>query len=281
MRNSRIEIRPIAGALGAEVHGVNIAEELTDDTIGDIRQALLDHGVIFFRDQDLSPERHKAFARRFGAIFVHPNFRKPGTDPEIVQLVREPNDVSVVGEDWHADTTMMAAPPMGAILYGVEVPPHGGDTIFANQYLAYERLSETMKRVIAELKAIHTDRLVAGPQAGRDATRSTKVREDAEWRETVSVHPIVRIHPETRRKMLFVNHSYTVGIEGMSEAEGRGLLDFLLNHGHRPEFTCRFRWEKGSVAFWDNRCTKHVALNDTTGFRRVMRRVQVAGDRPV
>ena len=281
MRNSLIEVRPIAGAIGAELRGVDVSQALGDGTIGTIRQALLDHCVIFFRDQTLEPEQHKAFARRFGTIFIHPNFRKPGTDPEIVQIVREPHDVSIVGEEWHSDTTMMAEPPMGAILYGVEVPPYGGDTIFASQYLAYDSLSETMKRVIADLKGIHSDRRVAGPQAAKNAKRSTKVREDSDWQETVNIHPIVRTHPETRRKMLFVNHSYTVGIEGMSEAEGRGLLDFLLEQGHRPEFTCRFRWEKGSIAFWDNRCTKHIALNDTTGFRRVMRRVQIAGDRPV
>ena len=280
MRNSRIEVHRISGALGAEILGVDIAQELDDASIADIRSALNEHGVIFFRDQDLSPERQKAFARRFGTIFVHPNFRRADSDPEIVQIVREPHDVSVVGEEWHADTTMMEAPPMGAILYGVEVPPYGGDTIFANQALAYDALSDTMKRVIADLRGIHSDRRVAGPRPGHNARRSTKVREDAAWRETISLHPIVRTHPETGRKMLFVNHSYTVGIDGMSEAESRGLLDFLLDHGHRPEFTCRFRWEKGSVAFWDNRSTKHIALNDTGPYRRVVRRVQIEGDQP-
>lgn len=281
MRNSRIEVRPIAGAVGAEIAGVDVSRDLDEATIGEIRRALLDHGVIFFRDQDLDAERHKAFARRFGPIFIHPNFRGSGADPEIVEIRREANDVSVVGEEWHSDTTMMEAPPMGAILYGVEVPPYGGDTVFASQVLAYDTLSDTMKRVIADLKAVHSDRRVAGPRPGHNARRSTKVREDSDWQETVSVHPIVRTHPETGRKMLFVNHSYTVGIEGMSEEEGRGLLGFLLEHGHRPDFTCRFRWERGSIAFWDNRSTKHIALNDTRGFRRVMRRVQIAGDRPV
>ena len=280
MRNSRIEVQPISGALGAEVHGVDVAEELDDATIGDIRRALLDHGVIFFRDQRLDAERQKVFARRFGQIFVHPNFRGSGADPEIVEIRREPNDASIVGEEWHSDTTMMAEPPMGAILYALEVPPYGGDTLFANQYLAYEALSDTMKKVLAGLRGIHSDRRVAGPKPGHNERRSTKVREDAEWRETVNTHPVVCTHPETGRKMLFVNHSYTVGIDGMSEAESRGLLDFLLEQGHRPEFTCRFRWAPGSIAFWDNRCTKHLALNDTRGFRRLMRRVQIAGTRP-
>ncbi len=157
MRNSRIEVHPISGALGAEVHGVDVAGELDDATIGDIRRALLDHGVIFFRDQRLDAERHKAFARRFGGIFVHPNFRGSGADPEIVEIRREPNDASIVGEEWHSDTTMMAEPPMGAILYALEVPPYGGDTLFANQYLAYEALSDTMKKVLAGLRGIHSD----------------------------------------------------------------------------------------------------------------------------
>ena len=280
MRNSRIEVQPISGALGAEVHGVDVAKELDDAAIGDIRRALLDHGVIFFRGKRLDAEGQKAFARRFGQIFAHPNFRGSGADPEVVEIRREPNDASIVGEEWHSDTTMMAEPPMGAILYALEVPPYGGDTLFASQYLAYEALSDTMKKVLAGLRGIHSDRRVAGPKPGHNERRSTKVREDAEWRETVNTHPVVCTHPETGRKMLFVNHSYTVGIDGMSEAEGRGLLDFLLEQGHRPEFTCRFRWSAGSIAFWDNRCTKHLALNDTRGFRRLMRRVQIAGTRP-
>jgi taurine dioxygenase len=280
-RNRFIEVRPVAGACGAEIHGVDVSEELDDAAIAAIRAALLDHGVVFFRDQTLDAERHKGFARRFGEIFVHPNFKGTGPDPEVVEIRREPGDARIVGEEWHSDTTMMADPPMGAILYGIEVPPYGGDTIFANQYAAYDALSEGMKRLIADLRAVHSDRRVAGPRAGMNAQRSTKVREDEAWRETVNTHPVVRTHPETGRKCLFVNHSYCVGFEGMTEAESKPLLDWLMEHGHRPEFTCRFRWEKGSIAFWDNRCSKHLAVNDSHTHRRHMRRVQIAGDRPV
>lgn len=278
MRNSHIEVAPIAGALGAEISGVDVAQDLDDGVIGEIRQALLDHGVIFFRDQTLSVDRHKAFTRRFGDIFIHPNYNGVSADPEIVDIKREPGDRKIVGEDWHTDTTMVADPPMGAILYAIEVPPYGGDTLFANQYLAYEALSDGLKRTLEGLKAIHTDRMVAGPQAGMNAQRSTKVREDSAWRETISVHPVVRTHPETGRKLLFVNRSYTVGFEGWTEAESRPLLDFLLEHGHRPEFTCRFRWTNGAIAFWDNRCTKHLAVHDAGPFRRIMRRTQISGD---
>jgi taurine dioxygenase len=277
VRNSQIEVRPIAGAIGAEIHNVDVGRDLDDGTIADIRRALLDHCVIFFRNQKLDAERHKAFTRRFGEIFIHPNYVGMQADPEIVVITREPGDKHIVGEDWHADTTMVREPPMGAILYGAEVPPYGGDTLFANQYLAYEALSDGMKGMLARLKAVHSDRTVAGPQANKNANRSTKVRQDADWRETVSVHPVVATHPETGRKLLYVNASYTQGFEGMTEEESRPLLRYLLEHGHRPEFTCRFRWETGSIAFWDNRVCKHLAIHDAGPFRRVMRRTQVAG----
>jgi taurine dioxygenase len=277
MRNSRIEVRPIAGSIGAEIHNVDVSEDLDEATIGDIRKALLDHCVIFFRNQKLDAERHKAFTRRFGEIFIHPNYKGMQADPEIIVITREPGDKKIVGEDWHADTTMMPEPPMGAILYAIEVPPYGGDTLFANQYLAYETLSDGMKKMLSGMRALHSDRMVAGPQANKNAFRATKVREDADWRETVSAHPVVATHPETGRKLLYVNASYTVGFEGMTEAESKPLLGYLLEHGHRPEFTCRFRWETGSIAFWDNRCCKHLAIHDAGPFRRVMRRTQIAG----
>jgi taurine dioxygenase len=280
MRSNSLEIRPVAGAIGAEIHGVDLSEPLPDEVIADIRAALNQHCVIFFRNQQIDPEQHKAFARRFGDIFIHPNYRGMQDDNEIVMVRREPGDEHIVGEDWHTDTTMVEEPPMGAILYAIETPPYGGDTCFANQALAYDALSDGMKRMLEGLRAIHTDRLVAGPAAGLNRSRSTKVREDDAWRETVSLHPVVRTHPETGRKMLFVNAAYTVGFEGMTEDESKPLLDYLLAHGHRPEFTCRFRWQNGSIAFWDNRSTKHLAVHDAAPFRRLMRRVQVCGDKP-
>ena len=276
-----IEVRPITGSLGAEIHGVDLGADLDGASVAAVRRALLDHCVVFFRDQRFDAIQHKALARRFGEIFVHPNYKGTGPDPEIVDIRREPGDRRIVGEEWHTDTTMMPEPPMGAILYAIEVPPYGGDTLFASQYLAYEGLSDGMKRMLEGLHAVHSDRKVAGPQAGMNAYRATKVREDESWRETVSTHPVVRTHPETGRKLLFVNHSYTIRFDGMTEAESAPLLGFLLEQGHRPEFTCRFRWANGSVAFWDNRCVKHLAVHDAGPFRRIMRRVQIAGDKPV
>ena len=169
---------------------------------------------------------------------------------------------------------------MGAILYALEVPPYGGDTMFANQYLAFDGLSDGMKKMLSGLRAVHSDRLVAGPIGSRNAYRATKVRADETWRETVNLHPVIRTHPETGRKLLNVNKSYTVGFEGMTEAESQPLLDYLFAQGNRPEFTCRFRWEKGSVAFWDNRAVKHLAIHDAGPHLRLMRRVQIAGDKP-
>ena len=170
MRNSQIEVRPIAGSIGAEIHNVDVSQDLDDRTIGDIRKALLDHCVIFFRDQKLDAERHKAFTRRFGKIFIHPNYKGMQADPEIIQITREPGDKKIVGEEWHADTTMMPEPPMGAILYAIEVPPYGGDTLFANQYQAYEALSDGMKKMLSGMRA-----RALGPQGGR-ARRPTRTR---------------------------------------------------------------------------------------------------------
>lgn len=276
-----LEIEPLSPAIGAELSNVDLSRDLSDATIGEIRRALLDHCVVFFRDQDLSVEAHKRLARCFGEIFVHPNFNTGDHDPEVVTIVRKPGDTRIVGEEWHTDTTMMAEPPMGALLYGLEVPPVGGDTLFANQYMAYERLSDGMKRMVDGLKCWHTDRKVAGPNSPAAlAKRSTKVRDDDDWRETRNLHPVVRTHPETGRKCLFVNHSYSACFEDMTEDESRPLLDWLMEWGQRPELTCRFRWRPGSVAFWDNRCVKHLALHDVQDHQRIMRRIQIAGDRP-
>ena len=274
----RITVEPIAPHIGAEIGGVDLAAGVDNATVAEIRRALLEHLVVFFRDQHLDADTQKAFTRRFGDIFVHPNFNTGRGDPEIVELVRNPGDASYPGEQWHSDTTMMAQPPMGAILFAIEVPPYGNDTLFTNQYLAYETLSPGLRRTIDDLKAIHSDVRVAGPQARMNKLRSTKVREDDDWRATENAHPVVRTHPETGRRALFVNIAYTLRFEHMSAEESAPLLDYLLEHGNQPEFSCRFEWRPGSIAFWDNRCTKHLALNDVGTMRRHMRRTQIAGD---
>jgi len=276
----RISVAPIAGALGAEISGVDIGRPIDDATFAEIRRAWNEHLVIFFRGQTLDDDALVAFGQRFAPLFRHPNLITEGPYPDIVRIRRMPGDKKIVGEDWHADTTCMTEPPSGAVLYGVDVPPYGGDTLFANQYLAYEALSDGMKAMLSRMTAVHSDITVAGPQAARNQHRSTKVREDADWREHVAEHPVVRTHPETGRKGLFINRSYTQRFSGMTKEESRPLLDYLWKHATRPEFTCRFRWENGSVTVWDNRCVLHIAVNDVWEFPRFMHRVQMVGDRP-
>ena len=252
MTTNSITVEPIAGAVGAELHGVDLSRDLPDITIAGIRRALLDHGVIFFRDQNLDPEQHKALARRFGPIFVHPNFKGLGGDDEIVEIRRQPTDRKIVGEEWHCDTTMMAEPPLGAILYGIEVPPYGGDTMFASMYHAYDTLSDGMKRMLAGMRAVHTDHTVAGPAAARNAKRSTKVREDADWKPTVNLHPVVRAHPETGRKSLFVNRAYVHRFENMTEESARRYWTTCSVTGSAPNSPAAsagmpVRWRSGTI----------------------------------
>ncbi len=276
---NKIKVNPLASAIGAEITGVNIGDELENGIITEIRQALLEHLVIFFRDQNFTnPERQKAFTKRFGNLFIHPNFDIGQANPEMVYLTREPGDKSVAGESWHADTTMLKAPPMGAILFAIETPEWGGDTLFANQYLAYESLSDGMKVMLNSMNAVHNDSRVAGPSAGLNAQRTTKVREDNNWKLTENTHPVVRTHPETGKKSLFINSVYVHRFEDMTVEESQPLLDYLYHHASRPEYTCRFRWRKESVAFWDNRCVQHLAIHDNHQARRKMQRTQIQGE---
>ncbi len=276
----QLKITPISPSIGAEIEGVNIAEPLTDEAFDAINQALLDHLIIVFRNQPLDDDALMALGRRFSTLVIHP-FLQPNTDnPEVVAIRREPGDTTIVGEDWHADTTHIETPPMGAVLHAVETPPTGGDTLFANQYLAYESLSDGMKKMLDGLSAVHDDTRVAGPNSNKNQTRANKVRDDADWRPTSSIHPVVRTHPETGRKSLFVNRSYSHKFAGMTREESLPLMSFLLEHATRPEFTCRVHWDPGTTVIWDNRCMKHIAVNDVVGHRRLMHRVQMTGDRP-
>ncbi len=279
MRNTRIEIQPIAGALGAEVHGVRIADELPEETIGAIRQALLDHCVIFFRDQgELPNDRFLAFAKRFGRTVEYPFVKGLEGFPEIITVAKLEHQTVNFGGVWHSDTTYLEEPPMGTLLAARELPPYGGDTLFANQYLAYETLSPAMQRLLEPLVGVSDS-----AKADVTRTREDSVKSDgtaATKRTLQAEHPAVRTHPETGRRALYVNTAHTSRFAGMTEEESAGLLGFLFRHQTRPEFTCRFIWKPGSVAFWDNRCAQHNPINDYHGFRRVMHRITLAGDRP-
>ncbi len=277
-----IEVTPVAGACGADVGGVDLAQA-SDDQIAEIRQALLEHLVLRFRKQRLSPDQHKALGRRFGELNVHPHYHSLDGHPEILPILKEPDASENIGGVWHADVTFLEHPAMGSLLYALEVPPAGGDTLFVNQYLAYDGLSDGMKAMLDGLAAVHTDTRLSRPdnKARNNAQRSSKLKDDADVEETANLHPVVRRHPETGRKGLFVNRAFTRRFQDMSEAESRALLDFLWAHAVRPEYTCRMDWEKDTLVFWDNRAVLHHAVNDYPGQRRTMHRVTIEGDRPV
>jgi taurine dioxygenase len=283
MTYSKIEVTPLSGVCGAEIGGIDLSEEIDDETFGEIEHAFHENLVIFFRDQDLTEDQHKAFGARFGDLNVHPRYVPLDGHPEIFPIRKNPEDTKIVGASWHQDLTHLEKPPLGSILYALDVPPVGGDTLFANQYAAYGSLSEGMREMLDGLVAVHDNRIQA-PKAtpARNAKMSSKLRDDPdEEDEPESEHPVVRTHPGTGRKALFVNRPRTHRFKGMTEEESRPLLQFLFDHSHRPEFTCRFRWRKGSIAFWDNRCLMHKALNDYPGHKRYMNRVTVNGTRPV
>jgi taurine dioxygenase len=280
LTRSRLSIRPLATACGAEIFGVDLAREVDAETFREIRQALLEHGVIFFRDQTLTPERHKAVARRFGEIVVHASYKALDGHPEIMPVIKEKTDKHNIGSTWHTDMSFLERPPLGSILVAREVPPYGGDTLFASQYLAYESLSTGMRAMLDGLQAVHSDAFLTARTAERNATRSTQLRDDRHGVVTSAVHPVVRTHDETGRKALYINYPFTERFADMTREESLPLLQFLYAHAVRPEFTCRFRWAPGSIAFWDNRCVQHNALNDYPGYRREMHRITIAGPRP-
>lgn len=278
-------VKKISGALGALIEGVDLGRDLDNRTVDLIHTALLENGAIFFRDQTMTPEQHIALGRRFGTLNVHDYVKAMDGHPEIIVVAKNEGDTKNFGGGWHSDVTYLDAPAMGSILYCLEAPAYGGDTLFANQYLAYDRLSSGMKRMLDGMTAIHTARHVYGPQGRATTTYASaltamKITGSREA-ERETEHPVVRTHPETGRKCLYVNAGFTTRFKDMTEAESLPLLEYLWQHCTQPEFTCRFQWQPGSVAFWDNRAVQHYALNDYQGQRRVMHRVTINGDRPV
>jgi taurine dioxygenase len=265
-----MEVRRIAGALGAEILGVDLSKDIPAAAI---RQAFLEHQVIFFRDQKLDPAQFMAFARAMGKPVPYPFV--PGIEgfPEVIEVKKLEHERHNFGGIWHSDTAYLEEPPMGSMLIAREIPPYGGDTEFASQYAAYEALSEGMKRLLDGLYAVNSS-------AKADVTRTREDRVKEYSRHYEAEHPVVRTHPETGRKTLYVNFGHTVRFRDMTEQESGPLLEFLFRHQVKPEFTCRFHWEVGSLAFWDNRCTQHNPVNDYHGHRRVMHRITLAGDKP-
>jgi len=276
-RYRSIKVTPIAGALGAEISGVDLATDLVDETVADIRRAWLDHLVIFFRDQNLGPAEFLAFARRLGEPVEYPFVKGLDDFPEIIAVTKLPHETVNFGGIWHSDTVYLERPPMATMLIAREVPPYGGDTMWANMYAAYEALSPGMQRLLEGLRSVNSSAL-----ADVSKTREDRIRDSGSGgdREFLSEHPVVRTHPETRRKALYVNVAHTQRFVDMTEEESRPLLRFLFEHSIRPEFTCRFQWRVGSVALWDNRCAMHNPINDYHGHTRRMHRITLEGDIP-
>ena len=272
---SAIELRPLTPAIGAEIFGVDLRQPLAPETFNAIRDALTNHLVIFFRDQDLSIDQHVGFGRLFGELVVHPNDPGLSGHPEVMIIHADRSSRRVAGERWHSDVSCDIEPPMGSILRLHVVPPKGGDTLFSNMYAAFDTLSATMQSWLLTLKAEHD---------GAPYYRSVNAlvgRDDGGKTYPKALHPVVRTHPVSGRKALFVNEMFTTRIDGLARDESEAVLAFLFRHIQRPEFQCRFRWARHSIAFWDNRCAQHMAIWDYFPETRSGYRVTIKGERPL
>jgi taurine dioxygenase len=273
-----MNVHKISGSLGAEISGVDLAQGVSSALARDIREVFLENLVIFFREQTLSTAQFMAFAQAMGEPVEYPFVKGLDGFPQVIEVKKLEHERHNFGGIWHSDTTYLSQPPMGSMLYAQVLPPYGGDTLFANQYQAYDELSDTMKRILEGLQGISSS-----AKADVSKTREDRLKTDAKDAQASpleSHHPIVRTHPETGRKALYVNVAHTAGIVGMGAQESAPLLQFLFQHQVKPEYTCRFQWRPGSLAFWDNRCTQHNPVNDYHGHRRILHRITLAGDAP-
>ena len=277
MDYKEIKVTPQSTALGAVISGVDLSKEPSKHAMAELKDAFGRYSVIFFRNQDLAPQQHIAMAERWGAINVNRFFKPLDGYPQIAQVIKEANQKENIGGTWHTDHSYDLIPAMGSMLYAREVPTVGGDTLFSSMYLAYEALSEDMKKMLADLKAWHSSRHAFGYSVtdsehfedGRLANPNQATQD--------ALHPVVITHPLTGRKALYVNADFTIRFDGWTVEQSQPILDLLYAHGARQEFTCRFHWESGSIAFWDNRATWHYAMNDYQGHRRIMHRITLEG----
>jgi taurine dioxygenase len=277
---TRIKVEPSSGALGAEIAGVDLAA-LDDATFAEIHRAWLEHEVIFFRDQRITPAQQEAFARRFGELDTYPFIEPLPGHPHVIPIVKEKDTRFNFGGGWHSDMSYQERPCKATLLYALEVPSRGGDTLFASMTAAYDALSPGMQTLLADLRAVFTAAKVHGASGFyRSADHPMERRRDAEKEEARHAHPVVRTHPETGRKALYLDAPHVERFENMRVHESQPLMDFLCQHATQPRFTTRFRWRVGSLAVWDNRCVQHYALNDYPGERREMNRITVKGEVP-
>ena len=277
-----MEISPVAGALGAEIYGIDISKKLNNAETKILQGNFLKYKVLFFRDQCLSAKKFVSFANLFGEPTIYPFIKGLDDTPEVIEIIKTKNDKKNFGGSWHSDTSYMECPAMATLLYAKEVPEFGGDTLFANTSLAYENLSENFKELLHNLVGVNSSEkgYTGGRAAGMSKLSKMNQTFDANALSYETEHPIIRTHPETGQKSLYLNLSHTSHFKEMTVPESRPLINYLCRHMIRPEFTCRFRWSKGSLAIWDNRTTLHHAINDYPNQRRYMLRITLAGDRP-
>jgi len=282
VRYETIEVRPLSGALGAEIGGVDLTAIEDNRTWDEIHRAFVENMVLVFRDQAITPDDLMAVGGRFGEPSYYPFVQGLPDHPKIFEIVKEPSDKTNFGGNWHSDTTYLERPPLGTLLYARETPTHGGDTLFANMHAAYDSLSDGLKATLEPLRGVNNAALkhTGGRATYHGRIANMKIQNATEADAVEAIHPIVRTHPETGRKALYLNRSHTICFDGWTEAESKPLIDFLAAHATRPEFTCRVRWEPGTLTVWDNRCTQHLAINDYHGQRRVMQRLTVGPQRP-
>ena len=277
MTYQHIRAAPVSAHVGAEIGGVDLGAPVPDPVMAEIRQAFGEYGVVFFRDQQLAPEQHVAFAERFGPIDINRFFATVPGHPMIAEVRKEPEQTRNIGGGWHTDHSYDEAPALGSMLYAREVPQAGGDTLFASMYAAYDALSDGLKAMLEGLRACHSSRHVFGAEAMAQRGDLNGRVGNPELATQDAVHPVVIRHPQTGRKALYVNPGFTLRFEGWTDEESRPLLDYLFRHAVRPEFTCRFRWREDSLALWDNRSTWHFAVNDYHGERRLLHRITIQG----
>ena len=273
----RLSVSPLSPALGAEISGVDLTC-LDDAGFAEILQAFWDHQVLFFRDQDLSPSALLGFAGRFGPLADYPFAASLDDFSKITEIIKEPHQTSAFGGMWHSDTTYLAEPPMATLLYAVETPEVGGDTLFADLYAALEGLSPGLRSLLRDLTVVNTADLHGAALRGDHLSSGSMEAKATPPAALEARHPVIRRHPQTGREALNVNPAHSRQFADWTLEESRPLLTFLFDRATRPELTCRFRWRPGSLAIWDNRCTWHRAINDYDGRRRVMRRISIQGD---
>ncbi len=273
-----ISVHPFAGTMGAEIHGADLGN-MTDEVFAEVKDAWLGCQVAVFRDQKLTPEQHIAFAKRFGEIHHHPFMQGMDDYPDILEIVKEPTDTFVFGASWHTDQMFNPKPAMATMLYAHEVPSAGGDTMFCNMYAAYDALSDGMKDALKDVKTwcVGSKRGSRADRYADNAKMASRVRDPGNL-QTESAHPLFRTHPETGRMGLYIG-GHVKNLEGFTEAESAPIIRYLMDFAVRPEFTCRVKWQPGTLTLWDNRCVQHYAVPDYTERRR-MHRITICGDTP-